>query len=106
MRALVVGALGDSAVWLLLGLSGLAAVVADGGEVVDLVGRLDPGLVRTAVHPGRRVGALDLPAVLDPARDERPAQHSAVECPGPLGVLDIVREVGEIVVSGCGRRGR
>ncbi|MGH3989045.1 MAG: hypothetical protein ACRDTZ_17305, partial [Pseudonocardiaceae bacterium] len=59
--ALVVGAGGDSAVGLLLGLAGLAAVLADcsqrGRQVVDLVDRLDPGPVRAAVHPGRRVGA-------------------------------------------------
>src|SRR5918998_2720132 len=106
MRALVVDALGNPAVRLLLRFTGLAAMVADRGErdgqVVDLVDRLDLGLRRATVHPGRRIGALDLPTVLDPARGERPAQHSTVKDPGTFGVGDRMREVGEVAVLGGG----
>jgi hypothetical protein len=87
VRALVVDALGDAAVGLLLRLTGLATVVADGGEggsqVVDLVDRLEPRRRRAAVHAGGRGGPLDLPAVLDSTGAEGPAQHGAVKSPGP-----------------------
>src|SRR5918998_5191733 len=106
MRALVVDALGDPAVRLLLWFTGLAAMVADrderGDQVVDLVDRLDPGLRRAAVHPGRRIGAPDLPTVLDSTRSERPTQHGTVKRPSPFGVGDRMREVGEVTVPGGG----
>jgi hypothetical protein len=41
-----------------------------GGQVVDLVDRLDPRRRRAAMHAGGQEGALDLPAVRDPARTE------------------------------------
>jgi hypothetical protein len=77
----------------------------DGGQVVDLVDRLDPRRRHAAMHAGGREGALDLPAVRDPARTEGPAQHGAAERPGPRGVSDGMGEVGEIAVPGRGCHG-
>lgn len=106
--SLVVDAFGDAAIGLLLlWLTGVATMATDGGEgggqVVDLVDRLDPRRRRAAMHAGGQEGALDLPAVRDPARTEGPAQHGAAERPGPRGVSDGVGEVGEIAVPrrGC-----
>jgi hypothetical protein len=107
--SLVVDAFGDAAIGLLLWLTGVATMVTDGGEgggqVVDLVDRLDPRRRHAAMHAGGREGALDLPAVRDPARTEGPAQHGAAERPGPRGVSDGMGEVGEIAVPGRGCHG-
>ena len=108
--SLVVDAFGDAAIGLLLlWLTGVATMATDGGEgggqVVDLVDRLDPRRRRAAMHAGGREGALDLPAVRDPARTEGPAQHGAAERPGPRGVSDGMGEVGEIAVPGRGCHG-
>jgi hypothetical protein len=78
VRALVVDALGDAAVGLLLRLTSLATVVADGGEggsqVVDLVRPARSPALPAAVHAGGPGGpSICQPSSTRPGRKVQPS---------------------------------